>query len=338
ALERINTPPIGTLLDYGPDGEPVSRPDDHDALPDTLVAAQRGIDEFSRAWVTMIGDDERLREQWWRDEGHAAAALTSYATVITSPDPRLAASIGTWPHDDVAGAGVDTLAGPTFDRWMQYANGVDARSISMHDVFWVQGAASRAGSALAHQLDALARGGHPDIVAPPNDTGQARIAVFPPGSDLAVAQLERVPRQGGGGWALLQFEADSPGVRSVRIDLGAVPLLAEVADAEILVDDGDGARPLLDGLDQLRSTALVVDGRWVSDRRVALDAGGHLLVDVPTDLASDVRHVSVTLACRTCPLSTAERSRWLAAPVLRLGSARRAVTNRVARLRRRRSG
>lgn len=332
ALERINTPQIGTLLDYGPDGDPISRPDDHDPLPDSLVAAQQGIDEFCRAWVAMIGGIEDLRQEWSRDEGHAAAALTAYATVITSPDPRLARAIGSWPHDDVAGTAMESLAGPAFDRWLPYANGVDAGDVTMHEVFWVQGAASRTGSALAHQLDALARGGHPDVVAPPSETGEMRIAVFPPGSELAVAQVERVPRQGGGGWLLLRFDAESPGVRSVRVDLGSVPLLAEIADAEIRVDTDDGRRTIVDGLDELRAVAVWVDGRWLSDRRAAVDAGGHLVVDLPASVASGARSVSVTLACRTSPLTAAERSRWLAARTLRFGAARRAAAHRLARL------
>lgn len=332
ALERINTPPIGTLIDYGPDGEPIARPDDHDPLPDSLVAAQRGIDECCRAWVAMIGGIDELRRQWSRDEGHAAAALSSYATVITSPDPRLARSIGTWPHDDVAGTAMESLAGPAFDRWLPYANAVDARHVSMHEVFWLQGVASRTGSALAHQLDALARGGHPDIVAPPSETGETRIAVFPPGSELASAQVEHVPRQGGGGWLLLRFDTDSPGVRSVRVDLGAVPLLAEIADAEIRVDTPSGPRTIVDGLDELRAAAVWVGGRWLSDRRAVADTGGHVVVDIPSDVASEVRAVSVTLACRTSRLTAAERSRWLAGPVLRLQSARRLVADRVSRL------
>ena len=169
-------------------------------------------------------------------------------------------------------------------------------------------------------------------MAPPSETGEARIAVFPPGSDLATAQLEHVPRQGAGGWLLLRFDTDSPGVRSVRVDLGTVPLLAELADVEIRVDTPSGRRPLVDGLDALRSAAVWVGGRWLSDRRAVVDAGGHLVVDVPRDLAPEVRSVSVTIACRTSRLTAAERSRWLSGAVLRLQSTRRAIGNRVARL------
>jgi FMN phosphatase YigB (HAD superfamily) len=331
ALERINTPRLGTLLDYSDSGEPVTRPDDHDPIPESLVVAQRGVDEFCARWVDMIGADEGLVAQWFDVDGHAASALASYAAVIASPDPRLAAAVGTWPHDDVAGTSLESLAGSDFDRWARFANGVDARTVSMHEVFWVQGAASRAHSALAHQLDALARGAHPDIVAPPSATGETRIAVFPPGSELAVAQHEQVPREGGGGWLLLRFDTESPGVRSIRIDLGTVPLLVELGDADIQLDTGGERRSIVDGAGELRAVGTWVGGRWLSDRRAVADEGGHLLIDVAPELGPEVRSVSVTIACRTSPLSESERNRWLAAPVLRFEAARRSLGRRLGR-------
>lgn len=331
ALERINTPPIGTVLGYDDSGEPVTRADDHDMHPGSLRSAQRGVDDFCRHWVELVGDDHDLRRVWSDEQGHAAALLDAYARVITVPDPRLAEAMGTWPHDDVAGTDQETLTGSGFGRWLPYANGVDAAKVSMYEMFWVQGAASQARSPLVHQLDALGRGGHPDLVAPPSQTGVARIAVFPPGSELASAQWEAVPRQSGTGWLLLRLATPVPGLRSVRIDLGDVALLAELADVEIVLTTADGAITLVDGTEQLRERSLWVAGRWLSDRRAVVAPGGHCLVDVPADIAGSVTDVAVTIACRTSPLSEAERERWVGANRLRAEALRDSIARRLRR-------
>lgn len=326
-LERINTPRLGTLLEFDVDGAPVCRPDDHDPIPESLELAQRGVIDFCHNWQRMVGTIPELRSVW-SDEGQAAAALAAFASTIAGPDPRLAAMLGTWSHDDVAGTAHEPLTGSGFDRWVRYANGVDAADITMHDVFWVAGAASAANSSLAFQLAALADGGHPDAVCPPSPTGVARVAVFPPGGVLATAQRELTPRQGGGGWMLLQLRTPVPGLRSVRIDVGEVPLLVEFADAEIVLTEPSGTTTLADGNDALRGVGTWVSGRWLSERRAVVDAGGHLLVDVPADRAEAV---SVSIAFRTSTLTERERRRWLAMPLLRANEVSRRVRRRLSR-------
>src|SRR5690606_7357036 len=158
-LERINTPAIGTLLEFSDAGEPVTRPDDHDEIGESLRAAQRGVIDFCATLAEQALKERRLRDAWFGGGALAAAALESLAAVIRAPDGRLAAALGTWQHDDVAGTGAETLsAGSGLARWMPYANAVDAAEIPMHDVFWVPGVAGAAGSALAQQLAALAAG------------------------------------------------------------------------------------------------------------------------------------------------------------------------------------
>lgn len=326
-LERVNTPQLGTLLEFDDDGEPVCRPDDHDPIPESLRLAQRGVVDFCRHWQQMVGGDPDLRAAWL-DAGHAGAALSAFASTIAGPDPRLAAALGTWSHDDVAGTHHEPLAGSGFTRWVRYANGVDAADITMHDVFWVPGAASASNSPLAVQLQALAEGAHPDAVCPPSPTGTARIAVFPPGGQLASAQRELVPRLGGGGWMLLQLRTAVPGLRSIRIDLGDVALLAEIADAQIVVTAPGGDTVIADGAAELRRRGDWVGGRWLSERRAVVDAGGHLLVGVPL---ADAESVSVSVAFRTSPLDHAERRRWLPAPLVRSAELGRRVRRRLGR-------
>jgi FMN phosphatase YigB (HAD superfamily) len=326
-LERINTPQLGTLLEFGDDGTPVCRPDDHDPISESLRLAQRGVVDFCRTWQRMVGVHPEVRATWL-EPAQASAALSAFASTIGGPDPRLAAAIGTWSHDDVAGSNHEPLAGAGFERWVRYANGVDAADITMHEVFWVAGAASAAGSPVAFQLAALADGAHPDSVCPPSPTGVARIALFPPGSPLASAQRELTPRQGGAGWMLLQLQSPVPGLRSIRIDLGDVALLAEIADAEIRVTGPSGELVVADGPEQLRRAGTWVSGRWLSDRRAAAGPGGHLLVDVP---AGDAETVDVSIAFRTSPLTPDEQRRWLPEPLLRVNQLGRRVRHRLGR-------
>lgn len=326
-LERINTPQLGTLLEFDADGRPVCRPDDHDPISESLRLAQRGVLDFCRTWQRMVGEVPELRSVWL-DEGQAAAALSAFASTIGGPDPRLASTVGTWSHDDVAGTNHEPLAGSGFERWVRYANGVDAADITMHDVFWVPGAASAANSPLAWQLVALADGAHPDAVCPPSPTGVARIALFPPGSTVASAQRELTPRLGGGGWMLLQLRTPVPGLRSVRIDVGDVPLLVELADAEITVTGPGGDTVVADGVEQLRRVGSWMSGRWLSDRRAAVAGGGHLLVDLPI---ADAEAVWVSIAFRTSPLSEREQRRWLPAPVVQAYELSRRLRRRLGR-------
>lgn len=312
-LERINTPAIGTLLEFTDDGEPVTRPDDHDPISDSLRSAQQGVADFCRTLATEVLGAPEHRATWFHDERLTAAALEALASVIRSPDARLAAALGTWHHDDVAGTAAEALSSDNgLRRWLPYANGVDAADIPMHDVFWVPGVAGAAGSALAQQLQALAAGANPDVLCPPSPTGQARIAVFPPGSPLATAQTELTPRLGAEGWMLLQLASPVPGLRSVRLDFGEHDLLVDVADVEIVVRTGDGtATTLVADPQALRRGARFSSGRWLGDRRAVVLAGGHLLVDVAEPLATSVEWVSVAVGFRTWPLDAEARRRLL---------------------------
>jgi FMN phosphatase YigB (HAD superfamily) len=328
-LERINTPAIGTLLEFDDDGVPVTRADDHDALGHSLRLAQQGVTDFCATLADIALVDDDLRHEWFHDRHLAGAALESLATVIRSPDARLAAALGTWEHDDVAGTAAEALSNDGFRRWVPFANAVDAAEITMHDVFWVPGVASAARSALAEQLDALARGAHPDTLCPPSPTGQARIAVFPPRSELASAQIEVVPRLGTAGWMLLQLSSPVPGLRSIRIDLGDLGLLADVGDVRITIEHDGHELVIVDDVAGLHECSQWVGGRWLGSRSAVAQSGGHLLVDVPAD--SPAESVSVSIGVRTWPIADDTLSellpRWRAA----LGPLARRVRRRLAR-------
>ena len=193
----------------------------------------------------------------------------------------------------------------------------------MHDVYWVAGVAATAGGALAGQLAAVAAGANSDSVAPHAPTGLARVAVFAPGETLAAAQTELVPRLGGEGWSLLRFDAGAPGVRSVRIDVGAVAALVEIGDASLSFGD-----TTIDGADALVAASRWIDGRWLGGRHAVVASGGHLLIDPDPPVTAATR-VAVTVAFRAWPIEPATVRTLL--PQWRTAAARQ-----LPRLRRRR--
>ena len=317
-LERINTPPIGTLLSFTEAGDPVTQPDDHDNIGASLQAAQRGVIDFCTTAATLGIFRGTSGDEWFKDDTFAATALDSLVTVIGAPDPRLAAELGTWEHDDVAGTAAEALSNDSFGRWAPFANGVDVGEITMNEVYWVPGVASAAGTSLASQIAALAAGSHPDIVCPPSVTGLARVAFFPPGSDLASSQLELVPRIGTAGWMLLQHQAAVPGLRSIRIDVGSAAVLVQFGDVRVVLNEGTGDElVLVDTVDDLRALGRWVNGRWLGTTQAVAETGGHVLVDLPAAVAPSVSTVSVTAGVRTwaAPTSTtaALLPRWRAA-------------------------
>jgi hypothetical protein len=317
-LERINTPAIGTLLSFTEAGDPETQPDDHDNIGPSLRAAQRGVIDFCTTAARLGIFQGTSGDEWFGDDTFAATALDSLVTVIGAPDPRLAAELGTWEHDDVAGTAAEALSNDRFGRWAPFANGVDVGEITMNEVYWVPGVASAAGTSLASQIAALAGGSHPDIVCPPSATGLARIAYFPPGSDLASSQLEVIPRIGTAGWMLLQHHAAVPGLRSIRIDVASEAVLVEFGDARVVVNEGTSDElVLIDSVDELRELGTWVNGRWLGTTQAVALVGGHVLVDLPVDVAPSVKTVSVTAGVRTwaAPTSTtaALLPRWRAA-------------------------
>ena len=304
-LERINTPAIGTLLEFTDEGEPVCRPDDHDRITDSLRLAQDGVVDFCRTLAELALPDPALAEAWTTGR-LAGPALEGLAAVIAAPDRRLAAALTSWEHDDVAGDDAEALAHPWFDRWGRFGNVADLRAIEMNEMFWIAGAAAATNPTLAAQFAAVAAGADPAALCPPSATGQAIVAAFPPGSSLASAQVQVVPRTGADGWMLLRLDTPIDGLRSVRIDLGDAALLAEIGDVEIDVATTSGVERLIDGLDDLGRCTWVGRGRWIGRGRGVAAPGAHLVVDLPPDLAGRVTRCRVSIGYRAWPIDDAQ--------------------------------
>lgn len=300
-LERINTPAIGTLLEFTSAGEPVCRPDDHDRIAESLRVAQDGVADFCRTLAEVALPDPLIAEAW--SSGRLAGpALEALAAVIAAPDRRVAAALTSWEHDDVAGDDPETLAHPWFDRWGLFGNVADLGAIEMNEMFWIAGAAAASNPALAAQFAAAAAGADPMALCPTSATGQALVAAFPPGSTLATAQTQLVPRTGADGWMLLRLDTPMDGLRSVRIDLGDAALLAEIGDVEVAVTTAAGTQAYVDGVDSLTRATWVGRGRWIGRGRCVAAPGAHLVVDIPPHLAPAVTRCSVSLGYRAWPI------------------------------------
>lgn len=304
-LERVNTPAIGTLLGFEADGSPICRPDDHDRISDSLRLAQRGVFDFCSQLRDLVLVDPARQREWFEDSALAGAALEGFSRVIDQPDPQLAAALSGWEHDDVAGTDAEPLLNERFARWTPYLNGVDAAHVAMSDAFWVQGAAN---PVLAAET-ALVRGGTElDQVAAPSPTGPALLAVFRPGSELAVAQEERTPRVGRGGWMLMELNSAVEEVRSIRFDPAARPALIEIGDAHIeltTADPGTG-RVVIDSAPALVAAATWVGGRSIGATKAVIASGGHSIVEIDPGSVTDVRSVKIRIAYRAWALDDSE--------------------------------
>ncbi len=334
-LERINTPAIGTLLEFTDAGDPVCRPDDHDRIPDSLRVAQDGVADFCRILAELALPEPAIADEW--SSGRLAGpSLEALAAVVAAPDRRVAAALTTWEHDDVAGENPETLAHPWFGRWARFGNVADLSSIEMNEMFWIAGAAAASSPTLAAQFAAVAGGAEPTALCPPSATGQAIVAAFPPGSDLATAQTRLVPRTGADGWMLLRLDTPTDGLRSVRVDFGDTALLAEIGDVEIVVttdatvDHGATVR-IIDGADQLDRAVWVGRGGWIGRGRCAAGPGAHLIVDIAADLAPNVSRCSVSIGYRAWPIDDAQLDALLPRWRVELGALRRKVATRLHR-------
>ncbi|MFM2077830.1 MAG: hypothetical protein RJA49_1720, partial [Actinomycetota bacterium] len=98
-LERIMTPPVGTLLEFTAAGEPVCM-EGTEPRTESLALAQQGLLDVATRLAPAISADPAT---WTADPEFRVALAESVAAVLQSPDRRVAEPLGGWHHDDVAG-------------------------------------------------------------------------------------------------------------------------------------------------------------------------------------------------------------------------------------------
>ena len=219
----------------------------------------------------------------------------------------LAAELGKWHHDDLAGDDPDVVgrrrhrrARPLPQRRRR------RRTIGWEEVFWLPGAAAGDNPALSAQLAAARRGVDLASDHAVSETGEARIASFPMGSDLASHQTDGrappVPRRMAAASAArhrplgAQPPARSPGRRRAWCSSAASRLPSTAADGSGRPRPRRVHRPRLHW----------IDGRAFSASIAAFAAGGHLLI-ASTSWQTEIVGVDVDWAFRTWPIDGDDR-------------------------------
>ena len=295
-IERVMTPEIGTLVDIDDAGEPVCRPASDDVIPPTLAAAQRAL----RAVADHLSDPASdIDDPAWTSDGALRAAFArTLADAIMRPSRPLAEALGAWPHDDVAGTAHRSIAGAELATAVRFANARDVDLLDPTGRSWVAGLAGAHNPQLSAQLAAAQLGIGLDVLVPESENGVARLAVFEIDSDMAALQVGRTPGVTSGGWSVLRLVGEVGSLRSVRFDAGEHDALVDVGHLSVRLTTVGGAETLRDV--RLDDDDLIwVAGRPLDRQRFVQRAGGHLLIDLDQELASDVRHVEVTAAFRS---------------------------------------
>lgn len=306
-LERVMTPPTGTLLSFTAAGEPVCKDTTEERHP-SLDTARDGLLDYATVAAPTIR--EHL-DTWVDDTAFRIALEESVSAVLRSPDRRLAAQLGQWHHDDVAGTASEVLAASWFERLLPFANAHDLASVPMTDVFWLPGLAAVASEPLAAQLRAVQAGASSELLCPPNRLGVATITAYPQGSLRAAGQWRDTPRTSPEGWSLVTMRCTVPSLRSVVVqpcDTGGVVEFG-IVGAEWTTADGSVHTSLVDDLGAPSDGVgiRIVSGRLLGSRTVGFAQGGHLLVTPPSALASSITAVRLDIAYRGITLDKAAR-------------------------------
>ena len=315
-LERVMTPPTGTLLSFDESGEPVCKDTTEERHP-SLDVARDGLLDFASVAAPTIREHI---DTWVDDTDFRIALEESIAAVLQSPDRRLAAQLGQWHHDDVAGTASEVLAASWFERLLPFANAHDLASVPMTDVFWLPGLAAVASEPLAAQLRAVQAGAPSELLCPPNRLGVATITAYPQGSLRAAGQWRDTPRTSPEGWSLVTMRCTVPSLRSVVVqpcESGGVVEFG-IVGAEWTTADGAHHTTLVDDLGAPADGIglRIVSGRLLGSRTVGFAQGGHLLVSPPVSLAASITAVRLDIAYRGITLDKAAR-RVVEPPFLR---------------------
>lgn len=299
-IERIMTPPIGTLIDIDAEGEPVCRPVADDPIPPTLQSAQRAM----RAVVHRLGSQgpsegvSDLHDARWTSPSLRVMFAKVIADAVVAPSPHLAEALGAWPHDDVAGTAQRSIAGADLATAVKYANVRDLDLLDPSGRSWVAGLAGASNPALSAQLRAELTGIALDGLTPESEGGMARLAAFHVGSDLAALQVGRPVSVTPAGWSVLRISGDVDSLRSIRFDAASTAALVELGQFSVRLGTTRTFDPLRRDVDLEDADLTWVDAHALDARHFAQRVGGHVLVDIDPAMADDVRSVDVTVAFR----------------------------------------
>jgi FMN phosphatase YigB (HAD superfamily) len=330
-IERIMTPELGTLIDIDANGQPVCRPVIDDPAPPTLRAAQRAVrDVIARLADPEVGGNS-FNDPAWSDNTLLRAAFARMLDdVVTTPSALLAHDLGSWPHDDVAGTAHRSIAGQELAAAVRYANVRDVDLLDESGRSWIAGLAGANNYPLSTQLAAAQAGIALDGLAPESETGQAGLAAFEVGSDLAHLQVARHVSVAPGGWSVLRIAGDIASLRSIRFDAGEHHALVDIGFFSIALGTPDRFDPPVRQVALDDPNIVWVNAHPLDTQRFAHRPGGHLLLGIDDDTATNIRSVDVTVAFRCWRLND-DRSLANAPLRHRLEGQTRRVTSAIKR-------
>ena len=292
-LERILTPPIGTLLSFDDDGRPVCKPDtEHRSV--SLEAAQTGL----ATGVRHLGSCVRADPARWCDDLDFRTTLAeSMASVLQSPDARVADPLLGWEHDDVAGSTAEGLGASWIAPLLPFANAFDIDKVPPTEVFWLPGMAALGGGALAAQLDAVERGADSSLLCPVSPLGVATITVFPRRSPRAAAMWSDTPRVNPDGWSTLTYRCTVPTAGAVTLQLCPDGGVVEFGLLRVELQHGDTHEELsIDHVDHDAVNSVLA--RRLGRSTLGFAPGGHLRVSLPAMAGDAACVVRVSVAYR----------------------------------------
>jgi hypothetical protein len=239
-------------------------------------------------------------KRWVEDLDLRAAFSRAVADAVNSPKPTLAAAIGEWPHDDVAGTDHRSIAGSDLAAAAPYANARDLDLLDPTGRNWVAGLAAATNPSFSAQLVAADAGVSLAALCPDSENGTARLAAFEVGSDLAAVQVGRIPGVTPPGWSLLRITGPVNSLRSIRFDPGEHGAIVDVGHFSITLRTDLVLDPERRTLDDLTDPRLVwVTSHPIDTHHFAHRSGGHLIVPIDPAIAGHVRSVDVTVGFRS---------------------------------------
>jgi FMN phosphatase YigB (HAD superfamily) len=331
-FEELCTPSLGTLVDLDTEGAPVLA-----EVPDFAAAsratARAAVLDYT-ATATGMGVLEPGRPAVASAE-FRAALLRGAAATIQSPGADLAAELGSWSHDDVAGGSPQTLVDHGLGRALPYLNGADARSISMRDIFWLPGAAAGVNPVLTAQLTAAQLGIDPADLCPASELGEATLAVYRHGADDAVLLTETVPRIAPAGWIVLRVSGSANSIRAIRVDFGEHAGVVELGHLDITFGSDDpsstaATRHLsIDRLDDPRLRW--AGGRPLGTHHAVVADHAHVVLSPDASLVASCTYVSVQCVYRAWRTDDTLRANPLPAARRQLAGTARRLLRRAQR-------
>lgn len=298
SIERVLTPPVGTLLDVAADGAPITATE-IEPQPETLLIARRAVLDVAAA-IAAAGIDDAV---WVDDPTFRAMLADSLAELVAHPSPGIASALLDWPHDDVGGQHLAPLRGSAVADLVRWGNLRDVETLRRSEPAWIEGIAAATNPALAVQLAAEQQGLPASDLVPPSECGVSRLSAFPVDSDLADPQVAHHLAMHPEGWSVLRLRAPFRSLRAIRFDAGEVDALVQLARFDVAITPAGGATTTRSIVDVRDRSVTWVEAAPAAADRYAESARGHMVLPIEPELGTGPGDLDVIVVFRRWALS-----------------------------------